>query len=315
MTTKQVETAVVTGTITLTGNATVTVTAYGMTNSPKAVSVAVTNGDSASTVGGLVRTALAFDTDVAALFLVSGTGANVVLTKHVAAANDSTLNIAIANGTCTGLTAAPTSTNTTAGTGLTNGYATLAEVKSADVLNFVATIAHDSILETIIEAVSRLIDNATQRQFFTTTEARYYTARDNYCIEVDDIATSSGVTVETDLNGDGAYEYSWASTDYNLWGYNDISKGWPYSTIETSPQSQYAFPTLRRGVKVTATYGWAAIPKPITLACIMQSNRAYKRFDTALGVAGSSALGAITLSIPGLDPDVEQLIRPYMRLT
>ncbi len=192
MTTKQVETASVLGTVTLTGNATVTVTAFGMGNSPKAVSVAVANGDSASVVGGLVRTALAFDVDVAAMFLVSGAGANVVLTKHVAAANDSTLNIAIDNGTCTGLTAAPTSTNTTAGTGLTNGYCTLTELKSADVMNFASTTAHDSVLETIIEAVSRLIDNAAQRQFFTVTEARYYTAKDNGCVEVDDIATASG---------------------------------------------------------------------------------------------------------------------------
>ena len=138
MTTKQVETATVLGTVTGTGNATVTVTARGMTNSPKAVSVAVTSGDTASIVGGLVRTALAFDVDVAALFLISGSGANVVLTKHVAIANDTTLNIAIANGTCTGLTAAPTSTNTTAGDGLTNAYCTLAEVKVDDILKFYA---------------------------------------------------------------------------------------------------------------------------------------------------------------------------------
>src|SRR3990170_5661640 len=158
MTTKQVETATVVGTVTGTGNATVTITALGMANTPKAISVAVSSADTASIVGGLIRTALAFDTDVAALFLISGSGANVVLTKHVAVANDDTLNIAIANGTCTGLTAAPTSTNTLAGTGLTNGYCTLAQVKSSDVLNFSNT-THDEILETIIEAVSRLIDN------------------------------------------------------------------------------------------------------------------------------------------------------------
>jgi len=87
MTTKQVETATVVGTVTGSGNATVTITALGMANTPKAVSVAVTDTDTASIVGGLIRTALAFDTDVAALFLVSGSGANVVLTKHIAVAN------------------------------------------------------------------------------------------------------------------------------------------------------------------------------------------------------------------------------------
>lgn len=314
MTTRQVETATVSGTITGTGNATVTVTAFGMGNSPKAISVAVTSGDTASIVGGLVRTALAFDTDVAALFLVSGTGANIVLTKHLAAANDSTLNIAIDNGTCTGLTAAPTSTNTTAGTGLTNGYCTLSQLKSSDVMNFTTT-AHDEILETIIEAVSRLIDNATARQFFSTTETRYYRAKDSYCVEVDDIASSSGVTIDIDLNGDGIYEYTLASTDYNLGGYNDISKGFPYSLIETTPAAQYTFSTAKRGVKVTASFGWAAVPKPITLACILQANREYQRFKTALGVAGTTATGQITLDIPALDPDVEKLLQQYKRLT
>ena len=46
---------------------------------------------------------------------VGGYGTVVELTALTAAANDATLNIAIANGTCAGLTAAPTSANTTAG--------------------------------------------------------------------------------------------------------------------------------------------------------------------------------------------------------
>jgi hypothetical protein len=315
MTTKQVETATVVGTVTLTGNATVTVTAFGMTNSPKAISVAVTDTDTASIVGGLIRTALAFDADVAALFIVSGTGADVVLTRHVAAANDTTLNIAIANGTCTGLTAAPTSTNTTAGTGLTNGYATLAQLKASDVLNFAATTAHDEILEIIIEAVSRTIDDETARQFYQTTEARYFDTEDPYCLEVDDIDTTSGITIETDLNGDGVYEYTWSSTDYYLADYNNRSKGYPYSKIITTPQGLYTFSKQRKGNKVTAPFGWASIPKKIVMACLQYSNRTYKRFDTALGIAGASAVGAVTLSIPEFDADTLKMLWSFRELT
>ena len=314
MTTKQVETGTVIGTITQSGNASVTVTAFGMGNSPKTIPVAVTLSDTASIVGGLIRTALAFDSDIAAMFLVSGTGANVVLTKHLAAANDSTLNIAIDNGTCTGLTAAPTSTNTLAGTGLTNGYCTPAQLKSSDVMNF-STTAHDEILETIIESVSRLIDNSTARQFYTSTETRYYSAKDPYCLEVDDIATASGLAVDVDLDGDGIYEYTLASTDYDLSGYNDLAKGWPYTKLETTPAAQYTFSEARKGNKVTASFGWASVPKPVTLACILQCNRAYKRFNTALGIAGATAVGTITMDIPALDPDVEILLQPYRRLT
>ena len=99
----------------LTGNATFTVTAAGMTGSPKAISVAVALGDSAAVVAQKARETLAADNAVTAKFSVGGYGTMVELTALTAAANDATLNIAIANGTCAGLTAAPTSENTTAG--------------------------------------------------------------------------------------------------------------------------------------------------------------------------------------------------------
>lgn len=111
----QVETAVVVGTITLAGDATFTVTAAGMTGSPKDISVAVALNDTASQVAAKARAALAADADVAALFSVGGTGANVALTRLQSAANDATLNIAYDNDTCTGLTPDATSNDTTAG--------------------------------------------------------------------------------------------------------------------------------------------------------------------------------------------------------
>lgn len=122
---QQVETATVIGTITGSGNAAVIVTAAAMTNSPKTIQVPVVNTDSASVVAGKIRTALTGDVDVGhsltGLFDVSGAGANIILTTKRKKANDSTVNVSIANGTCTGLTAAPTSTNTTAGVeGLNN---------------------------------------------------------------------------------------------------------------------------------------------------------------------------------------------------
>jgi len=96
--------------------ATATGTAVGLTASPtSANTTAGVAPDNASAVAGKIRTALGADTDVTALFGVSGSGANVVLTRSAKVANDATLNISIDNGTCTGLTAAPTSTNTTAG--------------------------------------------------------------------------------------------------------------------------------------------------------------------------------------------------------
>jgi len=112
---QQVETATVLGTVTGNGNATVVITAAGMPNNPKTISVAVLNLDTASQVATKIRTALNADTDVKNFFTIGGSGADVTLTTKTARANDTTMNMSTANGTCTGLTAAPTSANTTAG--------------------------------------------------------------------------------------------------------------------------------------------------------------------------------------------------------
>jgi hypothetical protein len=111
----QVETATAAGTITASGNATVVVTGDDITGSPLTVSVAVVNTDTAATWAGKVRTALGAVTAITSLYTVGGATTAISLTRIVKRYNDSTLNISLANGTCTGITAAPTSANTTPG--------------------------------------------------------------------------------------------------------------------------------------------------------------------------------------------------------
>jgi phage tail sheath gpL-like len=115
--TKQVETATVLGSVGASGagNATVIITSPLLPGGTKTLSVAVANNDTAAQVAAKIRTALAADGDINDVFSVGGSGADVVLTALVPAANDATLNVSIDNGTSTGLTAAPTSVNTTAG--------------------------------------------------------------------------------------------------------------------------------------------------------------------------------------------------------
>jgi hypothetical protein len=121
----QVETATAVGTIgSGNGNAEIIVTCDSMDNSPKTILVDVTSGDTAAVWAGKVRTALAADVDVSSVFSVGGTSADIVLTvKSINDSigvdffpdNDATINIAIDNGTCVGITPATTSANTTAG--------------------------------------------------------------------------------------------------------------------------------------------------------------------------------------------------------
>jgi hypothetical protein len=112
---RQEETATIVGVITLAGYAIITVTAAGMTNSPKNVSVSVALNDTAEQVAAKAYTALILDSDVSAFFDVSQSAADLIFTAKAAADNDATMNVASANYTCTGLTDQPTSANTTAG--------------------------------------------------------------------------------------------------------------------------------------------------------------------------------------------------------
>ena len=136
---KQVETATAAGTVSTAGNASVTVTS-ALFDAAEVVDVPVELDDDASDIALAIRTALAANANVAADYTVAGTGASVVLTAKVEAANDTTLNIAIADGSgegaSVGVTTAATSANTTAGVAPGGTIAGLLSAMS-DVPNYV----------------------------------------------------------------------------------------------------------------------------------------------------------------------------------
>lgn len=77
------------------------------------VPLTVASHTTAALIASAIRAAMAAHPTLGARFTVSGSGADIVLTRRIAVANDSTLNIVIPG--VIGLTAALTSTNTTAG--------------------------------------------------------------------------------------------------------------------------------------------------------------------------------------------------------
>ena len=133
----QLETATAAGTVTSDGNATVVVTGAGISGSPVSVSVPVLNGDTASVWAGKVRTALLGTSAITALYGVGGSGTSIILQRNTTAANDGTLNISLDNGTCTGITTASTSANSSAGAASapTSGNRNL-QIISVNGLNF-----------------------------------------------------------------------------------------------------------------------------------------------------------------------------------
>ena len=134
--TLQVETATVVAAsgATSNGNLTVTVTATGMTGSPKAISVPLTTTahTSAPPIATAIAAGLNADTAYAALFTATSSGANVITTRKVTNTYtlngtsvpirpaNITLNVAIAG--VLGITAALTSADTTAGVATAGAY-------------------------------------------------------------------------------------------------------------------------------------------------------------------------------------------------
>jgi hypothetical protein len=111
---KPMATVVATGTVTGSGDATVTVTAAGLSGSPLSLNVAVAAGDTAAVWAGKVRQALIANASITDLFAVTGFGSSIQLEHINPQTNDATLVVALATGTATGITST-TSTITITG--------------------------------------------------------------------------------------------------------------------------------------------------------------------------------------------------------
>ena len=195
---------------------------------------------------------------------------------------------------------------------ITNGYATLAQVKAA---LRISDAVDDSLLEMAVESASRAIDGHAGRYFYSTgTATRYYAAEDSFITQIDDIS-GTALVLETSSAGDGVFDTTWSPIDYQLEPLNGNVDGLavPYTRIRAVENYLFPVEADQALVKVTAVFGWASVPIAITQACIIQASRIFKRLDSPLGVAGFGDLGAISVT-RDIDPDVAQLVAPYRRL-
>ncbi len=170
---------------------------------------------------------------------------------------------------------------------ITNGYATLAQVKSA--LRITDNV-DDSLLEMAIESASRAMDSYCNRVFYSTGTAvtRYFAPRDSYLCDIDDLVSL------TTLNG------------------LSDSQPTPYTRIRAI--GDYTFQTLNgeASVKVTGVFGYNTVPIAVTQATVIQSSRIFKRLDSPLGII-SGELGTMRVGTR-LDPDVAQLVDGFRKI-
>ena len=200
---------------------------------------------------------------------------------------------------------------------MAENYCTAAELQSRLWPDGVTPDGVDVLITNqVIEAVSRWIDIFTGRRFYTTTEneTRYFTAEFSDELFVGDILEIN--TLKTDEDGDRTYEITWQTTDYDLFPYNASLDSEPYTSIQTTPEGDYAFPLVAKGVEISGKFGYCATeahPADVREACILQCERMYKRKGAPFGIAGNEDLGELRL-IPRLDVDVQELLIRYQKV-
>lgn len=200
---------------------------------------------------------------------------------------------------------------------MANEYETLPNLKLALGIKPSDT-TRDDLLNANLSAASRGIDakcGFPRRRFYLdeAATARTFTPRgrtvptaDGELFEVDDIGATSGLIVEV---GSGASFTTVDSTDYETQPDNAIVNG---RAIESLLKSAGLW-GLSAGtrLRVTAKWGWPAIPAEVVEATRIQAARLFKRKDSPEGVMGSAEWGVVRVA--KLDPDVVDLISDFIR--
>jgi hypothetical protein len=203
---------------------------------------------------------------------------------------------------------------------ITNGYTTLALLKGE--LGASTDTADDAKMERAISAASRQIDKFVGRphgfwQDAVVTSREYFSDSGQMCY-VDDISTTAGLIVAVDVNDDGAYSQTLTITTNFIVG--------PVNSIDEVPQRPfnwirivdygasmfYRWPSGRPNVKVTAKFGWAAVPDDVAQACLVQSAHLYKASSAAFGLVQMGMDGNVWRLSARLNPIAEGLLDDYV---
>lgn len=196
-----------------------------------------------------------------------------------------------------------------------NGYITFDEFDSylaaANNGQTVGTANRRTEMENAINAASRMIDDHCGRVFYDVgASARVFAAADQHLLELYADAYTI-TTVKTDTSGDGVFDTTWSSTDFQAEPLNGVvagTPGWPFTRLRAV--GDYHFPMFTEArVEVTASWGWSAVPAPVKQACFIQSHRLFTRAEAPTGVIGVGEFGAIRLT--SVDRDVETLLQKF----
>jgi hypothetical protein len=200
-------------------------------------------------------------------------------------------------------------------------YTSREEVKGRLSIPSAKTQDHASI-DAKIRVATRMIDSDCQRHFWKITEARTFTPTDPWCLQLgayNDLV--SVTTLKTDAAGDGTFEQTWTTGDYQLLcadGSANVNAGpqpRPYTQIKAVGGLLFPSPSFTgaRGnlIEVTGTWGWPAVPDDIREACEIAAAELFALKDTKFGVFGVADLG---ISRVRTNSKYQELVGPYKKL-
>lgn len=206
-------------------------------------------------------------------------------------------------------------------TNLNNTYATVADLSAY----LPGSTSNTTLASLSLNTASRWIENHCDRKFWLDPNplAKTFVADSRYQLDLRnipfaDIATTTGLVIKTDASGDGTFETTWTTADYELLPVNA-----PYTGSEANPWTgvravgTLTFPLPYTGllaradrVQITAKWGWPAVPSAVQQACLLQAARLFSRSKSPDGVAGFGESVALRVSNQ-LDPDVAEMLRDY----
>lgn len=192
-----------------------------------------------------------------------------------------------------------------------NGYCSVEEVRGQ--LADVGDRLNTDLLERAVSAASRAVDRYCGRRFWQDPApvARVFDPSDAFCTEVGDISTKTGLIVQTDTAGDASYATTLSPDDYRLEPLNADADGVAYAwtrIVFQQSRLSYAGPLRPPYLKVTARWGWSAVPDEVAEATILKATSLFMRKDAPLGIAGFGEFG---VRISRRDPDVVELLSDY----
>jgi hypothetical protein len=195
---------------------------------------------------------------------------------------------------------------------MANEYVLLSDFK-AFIGRTITTNPGDDVLTDHITNASRWVDGKCGRRFYADAiaTARVFHPDDCYTVRIDDALAITAVAV--DDGDDGNYSTTWAAADYQTLPLNGIGAngraGWPTTCLEAVESRTFPTGQRRAAVRVTAQWGWTAVPDEVEQATLFYAQRLMYLVDTPGGVTQSVEFGG--LPIRRLS-DIEALLAPFM---